>query len=72
MYWLTEDMVVEFLPLGIEGRMSNRCGCEMPGVNGWTTFIFKNPFGLHTLLDYLSGFEEFMQNSLGGIWPQPS
>jgi hypothetical protein len=58
---LTEDMVMEFLPPRIEGGMSDCCGCEMPGVNGWTAFIFKNPFGLHTFFDHLSRFEEFMQ-----------
>jgi hypothetical protein len=61
MHWLTEDMIMEFLPPRIEGGMSDCCGCETPGVNGWTAFIFKTPFGLHTFLDYLPGFEEFMQ-----------
>jgi hypothetical protein len=61
MHWFTEDMVMKFLPPRIKGGMSDCCGCEMPGVNSWTAFIFKDPSGLHTLLDYLSGFEEFMQ-----------
>jgi hypothetical protein len=61
MHWLTEDMVMKFLPQRIEGGMSDCCGCEMPGVNSWTAFIFKDPSGLHTLLDYVSGFVEFMQ-----------
>jgi hypothetical protein len=61
MHWLTEDMVMKFLPPRVEGGMSYCCGCERPGVNSWTAFIFKDPYGLHILLDYLSGFEEFMQ-----------
>jgi hypothetical protein len=58
---LTENMVMEFLPPRVEGGMSYCCRCERPCINGWTAFIIKDPFGLHTFLDYLSGFEEFMQ-----------
>jgi hypothetical protein len=54
-------MVMKFLPPRVEGGMSYCCGFEMPGVNSWTAFILKDPSGLHILLDYLSGFEEFMQ-----------
>jgi hypothetical protein len=54
-------MVMEFLPPRVEGGMSYCCRCERPGINGWTAFIIKDPFGLHTFLDYLSEFEEFMQ-----------
>jgi hypothetical protein len=54
-------MVMEFLPLGVEGGVSYRCRCEGPGVNSWTAYILKNPAGLNEFFDFLSGFEEFMQ-----------
>jgi hypothetical protein len=54
-------MVMKFLPPRVEGGMSYCCECESPGVNGWTAFILKDPSGLHIFLDYLPGFEKFMQ-----------
>jgi hypothetical protein len=60
-YWLTENMVMKFLPPGYEGGMSYCYGCERPGVKSWAAFILKNPSGLHVFLDFLSGFEEFMK-----------
>jgi hypothetical protein len=54
-------MIMKFLPPRVEGGMSYCCGCERPGVNSRTAFILKDPSGLDILLDYLSGFEEFMQ-----------
>jgi hypothetical protein len=45
-YWLTEDMVMKFLPLGIKS---------------WAAFILENPSGLYDFLDFLSGFDEFIK-----------
>jgi hypothetical protein len=61
MHGLTENMVMEFLPPGVEGGVSYYCGCEGPGVNSWTAHILKNPAGLSQFFDFLSGLEEFMQ-----------
>jgi hypothetical protein len=60
-YRLTEDMVMEFLPPGVEGGVSYYCGCERPGVNSWTAHILKDPAGLGKFFDFLSGLEKFMQ-----------
>jgi hypothetical protein len=60
-YWLTEDMVMEFLPPGDEERVSYYCWCEKPGVKSWAAFILKNSSGLYAILNFLSGFEEFMK-----------
>jgi hypothetical protein len=45
-YWLTEDIVMKFLP---------------PGIKSWAAFILENPSGLYAVLDFLSGFEEFIK-----------
>jgi hypothetical protein len=60
-HWLTEIMVMKFLPPRDEGRMSYYCRCERPGVNIWAAFILKNPSGLSNLFDFFSGFGEFMK-----------
>jgi hypothetical protein len=60
-HWLTEDVVMEFLPPGDEERVSCCYWCEKPGINSWAAFIFKDPSGLNALCDFLSGFEEFMK-----------
>jgi hypothetical protein len=60
-HWLTEDMVMEFLPPGDEERVSYCYWCEKPGINSWAAFVFKDPPGLNALFDFLSGFEEFMK-----------
>jgi hypothetical protein len=60
-HWLTENVVMKFLPLRVEGGMSYCCGCERPGVKSWAAFILKNPSGLHVFLDFLFGFKEFMK-----------
>jgi hypothetical protein len=60
-HWLTKNVVMEFLPPRVEGGVSYCCRCERPGVNSWTAFILKNPAGLSKFFDFLSGFEEFMQ-----------
>jgi hypothetical protein len=61
MHWLTEDMVMEFLPPGDEEGVSYYCWCEKPGIKSWSALILKNPSGLYAILDFLSGFEEFMK-----------
>jgi hypothetical protein len=60
MHRLTKNMVMEFLPPGVEGGVSYCCGCEGPGVNRWTAYILKNPVALSKFFDFLSGLEEFM------------
>jgi hypothetical protein len=60
-HWLTEDMVMEFLPPGDEERMIYCYWCEKPGIMSWVAFILENPSGLNAILDFLSGFEEFMK-----------
>jgi hypothetical protein len=60
-YWLTEDVVVKFLPPGNEKRMSYCCWYEGPSINSWTALIFKDPFGLQTFFYFFSGLEEFMK-----------
>jgi hypothetical protein len=60
-YRLTENVIMEFLPPGVEGGVSYCCRCEGPGINSWTAYILKNPAGLSEFFDFLSGFEEFMQ-----------
>jgi hypothetical protein len=54
-------MVMEFLPPGDEGGMSSCYGCERRGAKSWAAFILENPSGLYAVLDFLSGFEEFMK-----------
>jgi hypothetical protein len=66
MHRLTEDMVMEFLPPGVEGGVSYCCRCEGPGVNRWTAYILKNPTGLNKFFDFLSGLEEFMKKQSRG------
>jgi hypothetical protein len=63
---LAENMVMEFLPPGVEGGVSYCCGCEGSGVNSWTAYILKNPAGLSKFFDFLSGLEEFMQKQSRG------
>jgi hypothetical protein len=52
---------MKFLPPGCEGGVSYCYGCERPGVKSWAAFILKNPSGLYVFLDFLSGFEEFVE-----------
>jgi hypothetical protein len=52
---------MEFLPPGDEERVSYYCWCEKPGVKSWAAFILKNSSGSYAILDFLSGFEEFMK-----------
>jgi hypothetical protein len=65
-YRLTENVIVEFLPPGVKGRVSYCCRCKGPGVNRWTAHILKDPAGVGKLFDFLSGLEEFMQKQSRG------
>jgi hypothetical protein len=60
-HWLTEDVVMEFLPPGDEKRMSYCCWYRGPRINSWAALIFKDPFGLQAFFYFLSGLEEFMK-----------
>jgi hypothetical protein len=66
MHRLTKDMVMEFLPPGVEGGVSYCCRYERPGVNRGTAHILKYPAGLSKFFDLLSGLEEFMQKQSWG------
>jgi hypothetical protein len=54
-------MIMKLLPPGGEKRMSYCCWCKGPGINGWATLILKDSSGLYAIFDFLSGFEEFME-----------
>jgi hypothetical protein len=58
MYWLTEDVIMEFLPPGNKRGMSYRCWYKGPSINSWTALIFKDSSGLQVFFDFLSGLEE--------------
>jgi hypothetical protein len=60
-YRLTKDVIMEFLPPGVEGGVSYCCGYERPGVNRRATRILKDSTSLSKFFDFLSGLEEFMQ-----------
>jgi hypothetical protein len=66
MHRLTEDMIMKFLPPGVEGGVSYCCRCERPGVNRGTAHILKNLAGLSKFFDFLSGLEDFMQKQSRG------
>jgi hypothetical protein len=66
MHKLTKDMIMEFLPPGVEGGVSYCCGYERPGVNRRTAHILKNSASLSKFFDFLSGLEEFMQKQSWG------
>jgi hypothetical protein len=65
-YRLTEDMIMEFLPPGVEGGVSYCCRYERPGVDSRTAHILKNSTSLSKFLDFLSGLEEFVQKKSWG------
>jgi hypothetical protein len=66
MHRLTKDVIMEFLPPGVEGGVSYCCGYESPGVNRRTAHKLKNSASLGEFLDFLSGLEEFMQKQSWG------
>jgi hypothetical protein len=65
-YRLIEDMIVEFLPPGVQGGVSYCCGYKRPGVDSGTTHIMKDSATMHEFFDFLSGLEEFMQEQSWG------
>jgi hypothetical protein len=65
-YRLTEDVIMEFLPLGVEGGVSYCCGYERPSVNRRTAHILKDSTSLSKFFDFLSGLEEVMQKQSWG------
>jgi hypothetical protein len=70
-YRLTEDMIMEFLPLGIEGGVSYGCGHKRPGVDNRTAHIMEDSATVHKFFDFLSGLEEFMQEQSWGNLATP-
>jgi hypothetical protein len=71
MHRLIEDVIMEFLPPGIEGGMSYGCGHKRPGVDSGTEHIMENPAAVHKLFDFLSGLEELMQEQPWGHLATP-
>jgi hypothetical protein len=71
MHRLTKDVIMKFLPPGVEGGVSYCCGYERPGVNRRTAHILKNSTGLNKFFDFLSGLEEFMQKQSWGHLAAP-
>jgi hypothetical protein len=65
-YRLTEDMIVEFLPPGVEGGVSYCCEYKRPGVDSGTAHMLKDSATVHEFFDFLSGLEEFMQKQSWG------
>jgi hypothetical protein len=61
MYWFTEDVIMEFLPLENKRRMGYCCWYKGPSINSWAALILKGSSGLHVFLDFLSGPEEFVK-----------
>jgi hypothetical protein len=66
MHRLTEDVIMKFLPPGVEGGVSYGCGHKRTCVDSWTALIIKNPATLHQLFDFFSGLEEFVQEQSWG------
>jgi hypothetical protein len=65
-YRLVEDMIMEFLPPGVEGGVSYCCGYKSPGVDSGTAHIMEDSATVHEFFDFLSGLEEFMQKQSWG------
>jgi hypothetical protein len=62
MYWLIEDVIMEFLPPGSKGGMSYCCRYKGPRcMNSGAALILKDSSGLQGFLNFLSRFEEFMK-----------
>jgi hypothetical protein len=62
MYWLIEDVIMEFLPPGSKRGMSYRCWYKWPRcINSWAALILKDSSGLQVFLNFLPRFEEFMK-----------
>jgi hypothetical protein len=54
------------LPPGVEGGVSYSCGHKRTCVDRGTAHIVEDSAALHQLFDFLSGFEEFMQEQSWG------
>jgi hypothetical protein len=65
-YRLTKDVIVEFLPPGVEGRMSYGCGHKRPGIDSGTAHIMENSTAVHKFLDFFSGLKKFVQEQSWG------
>jgi hypothetical protein len=70
-YRLIEDVIMEFLPPGIEGGMSHCCGYKRPSVDSGTAHIMEDSAAVHKFFDFLSGLEEFMQKQSWGHLATP-
>jgi hypothetical protein len=62
----TEDVVMKFLPPGIEGGVSYGCRHKRMCIDSGTAHIVENSAALHQFSDFLPGFEEFMQKQSWG------
>jgi hypothetical protein len=65
-HWLTEDMIMKFLPPSDKERMSYCCWYRGPMINGRAAFIFKDPSSLQAFFYFFSGLEEFMKKQPWG------
>jgi hypothetical protein len=70
-YRLVEDVIMEFLPPGVEGGMSYCCGYKRPGVDSGTSHIMEDSGTVHEFFDFLSRLEEFMQEQSWGHLATP-
>jgi hypothetical protein len=70
-YRLTEDVIMEFLPPGVEGGVSCCRGYKRPGVDRGTAHITEDSATVHEFFDFLSGLEEFMQKQSWGHLATP-
>jgi hypothetical protein len=62
MYWLIEDVIMEFLPPGSKRGMNYCCRYKRPMcINSGAALIFKDSSGLQGFLNFLSRLEEFMK-----------
>jgi hypothetical protein len=62
MYWLVEDVIIEFLPPGGKGGMSHCCRYKGPRcINSGAALILKDSSSLQGFLNFFSGLEEFMK-----------
>jgi hypothetical protein len=70
-YRLTEDMIMKFLPPGVEGGVSYGCGYKRPGVDSGAAHITEYSATVHKFFDFLSGLKEFMQKQSWGHLATP-
>jgi hypothetical protein len=70
-YRLIEDVIMEFLPPGVEGGMSYCCRNKRPGVDSGTAHIMEDSATVHKFFDFLFTLEEFMQKQSWGHLATP-